>query len=352
MSKKSFLGRNWKLILNVVTIVALVVFVFAIREQLVDTFNNIQKVHWWVLFLIIPLQIWNYDSQVRLYRALFKTVGNTFQYRQLLRTALELNFINNVFPSGGVSGISYFGARMRSENVTAGKATLVQIMKMLLLYLSFEVLLVFGLFMLAVEGKMNDLVLMCAVAISTALIIGTVLFVYILGSKTRVANFHGLLKALVNMTVAKLRPGKPHRTYELHRVHFLLEELYENFKTVRSKYHELRRPFVYALTANLSEVLCIYVVYIAFSEWVNLGAIIVAYSVANFAGLVSVLPGGVGIYEALMTTVLVAAGIPVALSLPVTVMYRVLTAGIQLPIGYFFYHKAIHNGEKLLPSDV
>ena len=93
--------------------------------------------------------------------------------------------------------------------------------------------------------------------------------------------------------------------------------------------------------ANLTEVLAIYVVYGAFGHWVNIGAIIIAYAVANFAGLVSVLPGGIGIFEALMTAVLAAAGIPIGLSIPVTIMYRVLNTIIQVPPGYYFYHHAL-----------
>jgi uncharacterized protein (TIRG00374 family) len=81
---------------------------------------------------------------------------------------------------------------------------------------------------------------------------------------------------------------------------------------------------------------------VAFGEWVNFGAVILAYAVANFAGLVSVLPGGVGIYEGLMTLVLVASGVPSRLSLPVTVMYRVVNTLVQLPPGYYFYHKTLH----------
>jgi uncharacterized protein (TIRG00374 family) len=87
------------------------------------------------------------------------------------------------------------------------------------------------------------------------------------------------------------------------------------------------------------------VVYLAFGEWVNIGAVILAYSVANFAGLVSVMPGGVGIYEAIMTGVLAAAGVPARLSLPVTVMYRVLSTLIQLPIGYYFYNKSLRRNQ-------
>jgi uncharacterized protein (TIRG00374 family) len=84
----------------------------------------------------------------------------------------------------------------------------------------------------------------------------------------------------------------------------------------------------------------------AFGEFVNPGAVIIAYAVANFAGLISVLPGGVGVYEALMTAVLAAAGIPAALSLPVTVMYRILNSAIQLIPGYYFYQKNLHNRDK------
>jgi uncharacterized protein (TIRG00374 family) len=100
--------------------------------------------------------------------------------------------------------------------------------------------------------------------------------------------------------------------------------------------------------ANTTEILAVYVVYIAFGHWVNPGAVILAYAVANFAGLISVLPGGVGIYEALMTATLAAAGVPAAVSIPVTVMYRVLNITIQVIPGYFFYHKALHKDDAAL----
>jgi uncharacterized membrane protein YbhN (UPF0104 family) len=86
------------------------------------------------------------------------------------------------------------------------------------------------------------------------------------------------------------------------------------------------------------------VVYVAFGRLVNVGAVILAYAVANFAGLISVLPAGIGIYEGLMTAVLVATGISAGLSIPVTIMYRVLNMAIQLTPGYYFYQKALRTG--------
>jgi uncharacterized protein (TIRG00374 family) len=105
----------------------------------------------------------------------------------------------------------------------------------------------------------------------------------------------------------------------------------------------LKRPFLYTLLMNLTELLTIAVVYFAFGTTVNFGALIVAYAVANIAGLVAVLPGGVGIYEGLMTAVLASAGIPKALALSTTLVYRVLNMSLFLPVGYVLYHMALRN---------
>ncbi len=43
-----------------------------------------------------------------------------------------------------------------------------------------------------------------------------------------------------------------------------------------------------------------------------------------------------------MTGVLVAGGVPAAISLPVTVMYRVINMSVQLPPGYYFYQRNLH----------
>ncbi len=260
--------------------------------------------------------------------------------------ALELNFVNQVFPSGGVSGISYFGVRMRSADITATQASLVQLMKLLLLFVSFEALLILGLLILAIEGRANDLMLLVAGSITTLLAIGTVAFVMIIGSKRRIhAAFTAITRGINKLFKVFRRRGQPD-LISIERAESIVNDLHETYKIIERQFRSLRAPFVWALVLNVSAILSIYAVYIAFNEWVNLGAIILAYSVANFAGLVSVLPGGAGIYEALMTAVLAAGGIPAALSLPATVMFRVLSTIIQLPPGYYYYHKNMHQTGK------
>ncbi|HEY4161370.1 MAG TPA: lysylphosphatidylglycerol synthase transmembrane domain-containing protein [Candidatus Saccharimonadales bacterium] len=345
MAETSFVRRRWKLIVNVITIVALVVLIVAIRGQLETTFRNLFKVHAWALLLIIPAEFLNYDAQARLYQGLFSITGNRLGYWRLFKASLELNFVNGVFPSGGVTGISYFGVRMRDSDITVAKATVVHLLKLVLLVLSFEVLIVFGLFCLAIEGRMNSIILLVAGMLTTVLVIGTGGFAFIIGSEKRIAGFFTWATRVLNRMLAPFRRGRSD-AINVERARLLFEDLHANYMLIRRDKQKLKWPFFWALMANFWEVAAVYVVYIAFGNLVNFGAVILAYAVANFAGLVSILPGGVGIYEGLMTLVLSATGVPSSLSLPVTVMYRVLNTLIQLPPGYYFYHKTLHTAKK------
>lgn len=345
MAQTSFLRRRWKLLVNLITIIALVIFIIAIRHQLAQTFHNLFRVNAWTLLLIVPIEFLNYDAQARLYKGLFHIVGNKLKYRFLLETSLELNFVNNVFPSGGVTGISYFGVRMRGTNITAAKATVVQLLKLVMVFLSFEVLIVLGVFFLAIEGHMNSLILLVAGILTTIMVLGTAGFAFIIGSKRRIAGFFTYITKLLNKLIYVVRPHHP-ETINTARARSLFEDLHDNYMLVQKDWRLLKRPFFWGLMANFWEIMAVYIVYIAFGHFVNFGAVILAYAVANFAGLVSILPGGIGVYEGLMTLVLVASGVPSRLSLPVTVMYRVINTLIQLPPGYVFYHRTIHKAKQ------
>src|SRR5579872_6048176 len=109
MSDKSILRRHWKLLLNLTTIVALLILIYAIRHQLAATIKELTHVNAWALVLIIPIAIVNYHAQAKMYQGLFAMVGNKLRYGYLFAAALELNLVNHLFPSGGAAGISYFG---------------------------------------------------------------------------------------------------------------------------------------------------------------------------------------------------------------------------------------------------
>jgi putative heme transporter len=343
MAEESSHRSRWRGIITAATFIALAILIYSLRRQIVDVVKNLQHVHASALLLMIPLQIINYDVYARMYRHFFKILGDKVSYWAMYKLALELNFVNHILPSGGISGVSYFSVRMRSEGVSGPKATLAQIMKFFLLFLSFQPILIVGLFMLALHGRVNNLIILVASSLITLLVVGTWLGIYVIGSRSRINTTLTFVTKSLNNFIGFFRRSRP-ETINVERAQTAFGELHDNYLQIKNNWSDLKMPFIYMIIANLTEVAAVYVVYIAFGELVNFGAVILAYAIANFAGLISVLPAGIGIYEGLMTGVLAATGIAASVSIPVTIMYRVLNMFVQLTPGYVFYQRAVKAG--------
>jgi len=343
------LQSKWKQIITILTLLAFAVLIYVLWDQVAETFSRLDDVRASVLLLIIPLQLWNYHAYTRMYQGLFEIIGNKIKYRPMYRVAVELNFVNHILPSAGVSGFAFFSLRLKQYGVSASKATLVQILRFAMVFISFQVLLFGGLMMLALAGKASNLTILVASSIGTLLTVGTLLALYIIGSRRRIDSFFTTLTKLLNRTIQLVRPKHP-ETINVARAREAFFELHQNYLIIKKNHASLKKPLLQAFFGNVSEVACIYVVYLAFSAAVNPGAIILAYAVANFAGLISVLPAGIGVYEALTAAVLVTAGVPLSIGIPATIMYRVVSASVQLPVGYYLYQKTINDIGKKKPT--
>ena len=343
---KQYVKRNWKMILNVVTFALLGGAIFLVRKDVGNALHDLGRVNSIALLLMIPLQLLNYSAYAHLYQTLFIILGTKKQrLRRMYKVALELNFVNHVFPSGGVSGFSYFTARLKPYGITTAQATLTQTMRFILTFASFVILLFVGLFLLALGGSASNMTILITCSLAFLTVFSIITGSYVVSSKSRIHTFTQGTTKLVNKVIQIIRPGHP-ETINLKKVEDTFNETHKNYQILRDKLPHLKLPFYYSTLANVTELATIYVVYIAYGQYVNPGAVIIAYALANFAGLVAVLPGGIGVYEGLMTAVLVSAGVPAGLAISVTVMYRVINLLLSLPVGYYFYHKALNTMSK------
>jgi uncharacterized protein (TIRG00374 family) len=328
-----------KLFLTVAALVAFGALVYFARQDIFDTFRRLNEVNLWALAAIIPLQLLSYHAITRLYIDYFEALGDKLSYPAVFSTALELNFVNQVFPSGGVSGVSYLSYRLKHYGVAYAKSTLAQIARFGLTFVSYQILLFAGLIVLIYRGKASGITIAITLVIAVLILGGTFLAIYIIQDRQRIGRLTAWIARVLNQIFRAFRIKR--EVFKEASVKKLFGELHDDYQILSSRWRNLVGPGGWSLIANMAEIATIYAVYIAFGEWVNIGAVIIAYAVANFAGAIAVLPGGIGVYESLMTIVMVSAGVPAGLSLSVTVMYRVINMMTFLPIGYILYHRAV-----------
>lgn len=342
--------RSIKFWINALTIIAMVLlFVFA-REQILQAFKQFANLNILWLLLIIPVQIGNHLATAKFYQSYLKNLGETVRLKELFKVSLEMNFVNNVFPSGGVSGFGYLGVRLKKLGVRGSKSTLMQTSRHFLTFLSFIIYLMIALFLLSMFGSASRFIILIATTLSSFIVFATIIMLYIISDEARVKQFTAALPKLINAVIGFFH-RKSKRPINVEKIEALFGDLHKDYKKVKKDWRNLKMPFFWTMTMNFTEVLTIFIVYLSFSEIVNPGAIIMSYAVANAAGLVAVLPGGVGVYEGLMTAVMASAGVNRALALSATVVYRVFNMGLFLPIGYFFYQRALRD-DNLQPESI
>jgi uncharacterized protein (TIRG00374 family) len=337
--------KSFKLWLNIVTFVALGVLIYVSRHQIANAFEQLSDLNFFWLLMIIPLQIGNYTSVAKYYQTYLRNLGEKIAFVPLFKIALEMNFVNNVFPSGGVSGFGYFGMRMNSEGVSTSKATLTQVMRHTLTFLSFIVYMVVALLVLSLFGNASRFMILVSSSIISLILMATGFIVYIISNSGRVKKFVAFLPRAINKVGRVVLRGKLPRI-NIEKIENLFQQLHEDYQAIHRDWRLLKKPFFWTLMMNMTELLTINVVYFAFGKTANFGALIIAYAVANIAGLVAVLPGGFGVYEGLMTGVLTGAGIPKALALSATLVYRVLNMSLFLPVGFVLYQMGLRKDGK------
>lgn len=337
--------KSLKVLLNVVTIVGLGVLIYVSRSQIAEAFRELADLNFYWLIMILPLQALNYYSVAKFYQSYLKNLEIKLPTKKLYATALEINFVNNVFPSGGVSGFGYLRSRLRKLGVPTSKSTLTQLSRHSLTFISFIIYLLFAMFMLAIFGNASRIMVAVSISLIFLVITGACLLVYLISSPLRIKKFTAALPNLINK-LFNLFKRKKQPVIDVNRIERTFGQLHNDYVHIRNNWQSLKTPFYWTMLMNLSELLTIFTVYLAFGSIVNPGAIIVAYAVASLAGLIAILPGGVGVYEGLMTAILASAGIPRALAISATLVYRVLTMVIFLPIGFVLYQIAMRDNDE------
>ena len=146
--------RTW---LNIITLLLLALLIFLGRNEIVRAFEAVKSANLWILVAILPVQVLSYYAVGEVIFSYLRSKGdlkNTSRWGAT-RMAFELNFVNHILPSGGAAGFSYLGWVLGRHNVSPGRATMAQIVRYLLMFLSFTILLVLAVVFLFFSNKIN-----------------------------------------------------------------------------------------------------------------------------------------------------------------------------------------------------
>ncbi|MET0980387.1 MAG: lysylphosphatidylglycerol synthase transmembrane domain-containing protein [Candidatus Saccharimonadales bacterium] len=341
--------RAW---LSTITLVLIAVIIFFSRHELFHAWELLEKVNIWLLLLLIPVQLLVYFAAGEMmfsYLRAKKSIDHISPFG-LARMSLEMNFVNHVLPSGGVSGISYMTWRLAGYGVTPGRSAMAQVVRYSMGFAAFIALLFVAVFIVTIDGGINRWIILVSSTLVTGMVGVVIAAVYIMGSKKRMTWFAGKTVRVVNKIVRKITFGRKQRVLSTQKVNDFFDELHKDYLALRADKRVLVQPFIWGLVFTIADVALFLITFWALGVPVNPAPVLIAYGVACVAGFFVVTPGGAGAYEAIMVAFLAIAGVASGTAIAGIVLTRVILLLGTIGLGYLFYqHAIIKYGKKSTP---
>jgi len=332
--------RTW---LTIITIVLLVVVVYFAWPEITKAFGLIGSLNLWIFALLIPAQLFSYYATGGMIFSYLRSKGDlkNMSHLGMTRLALELNFVNHILPSGGAAGFSYLSWVLSRYKVSVARSTMSQIVRFALTFLSFILLMTVAVVLLIIDHRIDRfIILLCSglVVLCIGAIIG---LIYIIGSKRRLEKFSHGLTSLVNRTVSFVTRGRKKGVLKEEVIATFFSELHDDYLAIRRDRRILIKPFIWAVLANAADVALIWIAFWALGFTINPALLFVAFGLSSIASVISVTPGGAGVYEAIMIAFLASSNVPADMAIAGTLVARVTLILGTIVFGYVFYQMTV-----------
>jgi len=303
-------------------------------DKFVDFWRTLREVNIWILLLILPVRYLTYYCNTRYFVSFLRLFGIEVKEERLFRSVITMNFVNTVFPTGGISGISYISNALKPK-VDSHTTAIAQIF--------WQAFTVAGYFFFFIVAFLSLFVTNSTNRIGAKFILLFILAVIGLGIATSVVLFQRSTTERLLYWATRPINAVLHlvrrNALSKERVERFVNDFYDSIKHMNMNKKHVRMPIAWVFLQLFFEILSVYVVFAAFNQLVNPGVVIAGYSLAVLFSMASLFTAGVGVYEATMVATFVALGQPLGLSLSVTLVYRTIALWLFLPVGLYFYKR-------------
>lgn len=338
--------RAW---VSLITVFLLGIVIYFAWPEILQAAKLFGGVNLWILALLIPAQLFSYYANGGMIFSYLRAKGNlkNVNHWQLTRMALELNFVNHILPSGGAAGFSYMGWLLGHHGVSAGRATMAQLVRFSLTFFSFTLMLIGCVVILSFDNLISRPALIIS-GVMVAGVVGVVIFlIYVVGNRERLIKFSSWLTNKINKIVSKLSRGKKNEVMKLQVVEKFFIDIHQDYLEIIAEKKILTWPLIWAFIESIMDVVLILIAFKALGYWVNPAVMLVAFGISSTVSVITSIPGGAGIYEAVMIAFLASSGVPAGVAIAGTLLARVTLLGGTVIFGYLFYQLTINKYGKI-----
>lgn len=322
-----------KLIIGIIIVIGLIVILLR-GDQFLELVATMQRGAIIPLVIAVLSQLGKYIAQAFAFAAAFKTVGEPTRPRDTLPLVFGTFFMNTIAPSLNTAGTMLVIDDSRCRGIPAGRATSAALLMQMSIESGFLTIMIIGFIVLQFAGHLDPIWFL--VGLFVVFLVGAMATIMIIGRKSPevMIGFLRPIESLVNRISQRFRKGKDVEPW----VDSVVESFGEAAGQIAHNPGKASQVFLFSILASTCELICFYLVGIAFGLSIP-SSLVGGYVVATLFAMISITPQGVGVVEVAVIALLAAYGVNTATATAIALTYRGLVFWMPFIIGALFIHR-------------
>lgn len=298
-----------------------------------EAIKLILQVNKFYLLIAIAFEILSYVGAAILLGVILFQMGYKIKFWDRFRIGSIAAFAIHFFPVGTLGQGAFDFYFLRKQKVETGSILLMLILRIIFTYAAFLLIFLYGLVLVptAPHMKVSPRIISSILAL---LIIGGVGYIfYLYKNKDKFRKIWNRFLRFFDSLFSKIRGKKVSQRQESE----VFEDIYQGIGLFGKK----KRSSIFALLAGLmywlGDITCFYFVFLGFGYHIHIGVLIFGYCIASLLGMVSFIPGGLGVTEGTMGLLYSALGVPASLALMSILVFRFFSFWILIPFGLYSF---------------
>lgn len=307
-------------VVGIVALALLLAFVSR-RGELLAALEAFGHLSAWSVLVAFALQAASYVFAGLVWREALHVEHLRWSLRPLVKLALAKLMVDRAFPSGGASGSLLVYRVLKRRGATREAGANIVLFNVVAYFLAYGVAVALAALILWSEGIFPRAVQVLVLAFAAVFMVGAVLTGWLLAHprplKGRLARRLGLV-ALTAQLSRRQRFSRP----------------------------AVARSVAYHLAAMTLDTLTLWVLLYGLGEPRSVGLVFAAGTMALAAGTLSIVPAGLGVFEATSTAMLSLAGVSVHVALAATLLGRLFTFWLPILPGVWLARRLLAAAER------
>jgi uncharacterized protein (TIRG00374 family) len=286
------------------------------------------------IYIIIGIlgQVVSYSGATLLLKLILKKLKYKLKFLELFRISSIGAFAIHFFPLGGAGEAAFNYYIFTNKDVSAGDILFMFIIRSIITYLGFFVVFALGLIIAPTHTYLTFNQKIISIILFVIIVVMTLWVRYLFRHREK---FWSVGRKILNFVNWIGRTFARKRWFTPEKIDIAIKDLHDGFNVFSKENRKDWYPATgFAAIYWIGDMFTLYFSLLAFGYLINPGVLIFAYCIATLAGLLSFIPGGLGVIEGVMSLTLISLGVKADIAVYSVLLYRLISFWLLMPVGF------------------